>query len=154
RGILWLNKENLHFGRLKTPPDLDWMQRIGTRSFFEDSKRNIWISFVTLNSLVKYDRASEMFSEISQSANPLLKITFVFSMAEDLQGNIWLAGDGICRWNLQKQKVDTLIPYPKVSRLLLNYMNILDRDDSNNLWLSSYDNQLIQFNCSSQTMHL
>ena len=75
-------------------------------------------------------------------------------MAEDLDGNVWLAGDGLCRWNLRKQKIDTLIPYPKVSRLLLNYMYILDRDSSNNLWLSSYDNQIIQYNCTSQTMNL
>ena len=50
--------------------------------------------------------------------------------------------------------IDTLIPYPRVSRLLLNYMYILDRDSNNNLWLSSYDNQIIQFNCASRLMNL
>ena len=40
-------------------------------------------------------------------------------MAEDLEGNIWLAGDGLCRWNIKKQQVDTLIPYPRASKLLL-----------------------------------
>ena len=50
--------------------------------------------------------------------------------------------------------IDTLIPYPRVSKLLLNYMYILDRDSQNNLWLSSFDNQIIQFNCSTNTMYL
>lgn len=75
-------------------------------------------------------------------------------MAEDLQGNIWLAGDGLCRWNVKKQLVDTLIAYPRVSKLLRNYMLILDRDDKNNLWLSSYDNEIIQYNCTTNTMYL
>ena len=153
-GILWLNKKNYHCGQLKTPVQPGWMQKTNARCFFEDSKKNIWISFGKLNSLVRYNRTSQTFSEISTDSNPLLKITFVFSMAEDLQGNIWLSGDGLCRWNVKKQMVDTLIPYPKVSRLLLNYMYILDRDSLNNLWLSSFDNQIIQFNCSTGTMYL
>ena len=96
----------------------------------------------------------KLFLKSAQNGIPLLKITFVISMAEDIQGNVWLAGDGLCRWNLLKQQVDTLIPYPRVSRLLLNYMYILARDNGNNLWLSSYDNQIVQYNCTSQTMKL
>ncbi len=153
-GILWLNKKNYRCGQLKTPPQLNWMHNTNARCFFEDSKKNIWISFGKLNSLVRYDRAARSFSEISTNTNPLLKITFVFSMAEDLQGNIWISGDGLCRWDLKKQMIDTLIPYPKVSKLLLNYMYILDRDSLNNLWLSSFNNQIIQFNCTTNTMYL
>jgi len=153
-GIIWLNKNNHRYGRLNTPPNLEWMQKINSRCFFEDSKKNVWISFGKLNSLVCYNRNSHAFSDISPLNNPLLKITFIFSIAEDLQGNIWLAGDGLCRWNVKKQLVDTLIPYPRVSKLLRNYMLILDRDRNNNLWLSSYDNEIIQYNCTTNTMHL
>ncbi|HEY2349869.1 MAG TPA: two-component regulator propeller domain-containing protein, partial [Puia sp.] len=153
RGILWVDKKSYRYGRLKTGPRQDWIQQINSRCFFQDSRKNIWISFSTLNSLLRYDRATRTFTDISIS-NPLLKLTYIFSMAEDLQGNIWLAGDGLCRWNEKKQLVDTLIPYPKVSRLLLNYMNILDRDSKNNLWLSSFDNEIIQYNCFDNTMHL
>jgi ligand-binding sensor domain-containing protein len=149
-----MDKSNLHYGRLKFPPQLEWMQKMNSRCFFEDSKKNIWISFMTLNSLVRYNRATRTFSEISVNANPLLKLTYIFSIAEDLQGNIWLAGDGLCRWNVKKQIIDTLIPYPKVSKLLINYMFILDRDSRNNLWLSSFDNEIFQYNCSTNTMYL
>jgi ligand-binding sensor domain-containing protein/GAF domain-containing protein len=153
RGILWMNKKNYHYGRLRTPPQMEWIQGINSRCFFQDSKKNIWISFSTLNSLVRYDRITRNFTDISAS-NPLLKLTYIFSMAEDLQGNLWLAGDGLCRWNIKKQIVDTLIPFPKVSRLLLNYMYVLDRDGDNNLWLSSFDNEIIQYNCSTNAMYL
>jgi len=153
-GVIWLNKNNYHYGRLNTPPSLKWMQETNTRCLFKDSKGNIWMSFGELNSLVRYNRASRTFSDMSQPYNPWLRITFIFSIAEDLQGNIWLAGDGLCRWNVNKGLVDTLIPYPKVSRLIRNYMYILDRDEKNNLWLSSYDNEIIQYNCTTHTMTL
>ncbi|MEP6950008.1 MAG: histidine kinase [Ginsengibacter sp.] len=154
KGIIWLNKKNYHYGHVKTPPELNWIQNTNSRCFFEDSKKNVWISFVKLNGLVCYNRATQTFSDISPPYNPLLKITYVFSMAEDVQGNIWLAGDGLCRWNVKKKLVDTLIPYPRVSKLLLNYMLILDRDSGNNLWLSSYENEIIQYNCTTNTMYL
>ena len=153
-GIVWLNKRNYHYGRLVLPAQLNWMQDVNTLCFFEDSKKNIWVSFGNLNSLVRFDRATRTFTDLSAHNNPLLRITFVFSMAEDMQGNIWLAGDGLCRWNVKKQVVDTLIPYPTVSRLIQNYMFILDRDPRNNLWLSSFDNELIQFNCTTNKMYL
>ncbi|HEY4061020.1 MAG TPA: histidine kinase [Puia sp.] len=154
RGIVWFCKSNFHYGHLEVPPALAWTQKINTLVFFGDSRGDIWISFGDLNSVIRYQRSTRRFFDLSAPANPLLKITFVFSIAEDLQGNIWLAGDGLCRWNLKKQDIDTLIPFPKVSRLLRNYMFILDRDDKNNLWLSSYDNEIIQFNCTTKSMVL
>ncbi|HEY6900957.1 MAG TPA: two-component regulator propeller domain-containing protein, partial [Puia sp.] len=153
-GIVWLNKRNRHFGKLAVPPPLSWIQEINSTCFFEDSRSDVWISFGRLNSLVRYNRATRSFTDMSPPTNPWLRVTYVFSMAEDLQGNVWLAGDGICRWNVKKQMVDTLIPYPNVSRLLRNYMYILDRDNKNNLWLSSFDNEIIQFDCTTARMYL
>ena len=154
RGILWFCKHNYRYGRVKMPPGLAWTQNINTIAFFGDSRKDIWISFGNLNSLIRYNRATRTFSDLSPPAFPLLKITFVFSMAEDLQGNVWLAGDGLCRWNEKRQTVDTLIPYPSVSTLHRNYMFILDRDQHDNLWMSTYGNEIIQYNCTSHTMHL
>jgi ligand-binding sensor domain-containing protein/putative methionine-R-sulfoxide reductase with GAF domain len=153
-GILWFCKRNYHYGRVKMPSALDWTQHTNTIAFFRDSRKDIWISLGRLNSLIRYNRATRSFSDLSPPAFPLLKITYVFSIAEDLQGNIWLAGDGLCRWNIRKQRVDTLIPYPSVSLLRRNYMFILDRDDQDNLWMSSYGSEIIEFNCTSYRMQL
>jgi ligand-binding sensor domain-containing protein/putative methionine-R-sulfoxide reductase with GAF domain len=154
QGIVWLNKKNYHYGRIHTPAPFQWIQKEYTNRIFTDSKGNAWITVGKLNTVILFDRRSRTFLEISPLHNPLLKITYVFSMAEDLQGNIWLAGDGLCRWNVSRQVVDTLIPYPRVSKLLRNYMFILDRDANNNLWLSSFDNEIIQYNCTTNTMYL
>jgi ligand-binding sensor domain-containing protein len=153
-GLFWLNRVNYHSGRVPAPPSLQWLHQRNTLNFLQDRNRNIWFASDKLNSIVRYDRATRQFTEISDRQNPLLKITYCFSIAEDRKGNIWLAGDGLCRWNPGKQIIDTLIPYPSVGKALRNYMQILDCDKENNLWIYSYDNGIIQFNCDNGRMYL
>jgi ligand-binding sensor domain-containing protein len=152
RGIAWLNKNDFSTGMVRKPGQPEWMNETKTRNFLEDSQGNIWLSFGELNSLLVFNRKENRFIDLSKS--PLLRITFCFSMAQDKRGNMWLAGDGLCRWNTNKKMIDTLIPYPSVSKTLFNYMQILDRDEDNNLWIASHDNEIIQYNCTDNRMYL
>jgi len=152
KGILWFNKKNHTHGRLNVPGQPAWFYNTKTRSFLKDSEGDLWLSFGILNSLVLFKRAEHRFYDLTQS--PLLKITFCFSMEEDKNGNVWIAGDGLCRWNRKKNKIDTLIPYPTVIKTVTNYMRLLDCDNENNLWLASYDNEIIQYNCNENKMYL
>jgi hypothetical protein len=152
KGILWFSLNRYTSGRLNLPGQPGWMYRTRTRNYLEDSEGNVWLSFGGLNSVLLFDRAHYRFQDLSGS--PLLKITFCFSMAEDRKGNVWLAGDGLCRWNRSKKAFDTLIPYPSVSKSLFNYMQVLDCDENNNLWISGFDNEIIQYDCNRNRMHL
>lgn len=152
RGIVWLNKKDLSYGRLiNIRGEPDWMNEDRCRSFLEDSRGDVWLSFGRPNSVLVFSRQQYQFSQIE---SPLLKITFCFSMCEDKQGNIWLAGDGLCRWNLKKNMIDTLIPYPTLNRLPHPYMQLFDVDENNNLWLSSIQNEIIQYDLSKNKMQL
>lgn len=152
KGILWFNKRNHSHGRLNIPGQPAWFYDTKTRSFLKDSEGDLWLSFGVLNSLLLYKRSENKF--IDFTASPLLKITFCFSMEEDKKGNVWIAGDGLCRWNRKKNKIDTLIPYPTVIKTVTNYMRLLDCDNENNLWLASYDNEIIQYNTNENKMYL
>lgn len=152
RGILWLNEKNNSHGQLNMPGQPVWMYRTKTRNYFEDSQGDLWLSFGELNSLLLFKRSEHRFYDLSKS--PLLKITFCFSMLEDKNKNIWIAGDGLCRWNRKKNMIDTLIPYPTVSKSLVNYMQLLDCDNENNVWLTSYDNEILQYDCTNDKMYL
>jgi hypothetical protein len=153
-GILWFNTANCHSGRVAVPAELAWIDEINSISMIEDARKNIWISFGKLNSVVYYSRDTRQFTDISGPKNPLLKITYCFSMAKDRQGNVWFAGDGLCRWNAAKQRVDTQIVYPSVARTLNSYIVILDIDGQNNLWLYSWNNGIIQYDCTHNKMYL
>lgn len=153
-GIVWLNKKDHHFAKLIAAHDPNESIDRSFNNYFEDSQGNIWLNCTGLNNVMIYKKNERRFERLSAIDNPLFKITFCFSIGEDKQGNIWLAGDGLCRWNASKKYIDTLIPYSKVSSALFNYMQILDLDTNNNLWLASYDNEIIQFNCTTGQMNL
>jgi ligand-binding sensor domain-containing protein len=152
RGVLWLHLNNYSFGRLNVPGQPHWMYRTRTRTYLKDSEGNIWLSFGEINSLVMFDRSRYQFFDFTKA--PLLRITFCFTMAEDKNHNVWFAGDGLSRWNRRTNQIDTLIPYPPVNQSLFNYMLLLDCDDSNNLWISSFDNEILQYNINQNRMYL
>ncbi|WP_162852552.1 sensor histidine kinase [Dinghuibacter silviterrae] len=152
-GLFWLNLRDYRCGRVPLPPGLAWTHHENCLAILEDSRGIIWITFRKFNSLIHFDRSTREWGEVPLRENPLLRITFCISMAEDLQGNIWLAGDGLCRWNRTKGRVDTLIPYPPGMRLK-NFMMIFDRDRDNHLWLLSPSNGIVRFNCTDGRMVL
>jgi len=152
RGVLWLNTDNYSNGKLNIPGQPDWMYRSRTRNYLKDSQGDVWLSFGELNSLLLFDHKEYKFHDLSKSL--LLKITFCFSMIEDKNKNVWIAGDGLCRWNRMKNKIDSLIPFPGVTTSLFNYMQILDCDKNNNLWLASFDNEILQYDCNNNKMYL
>lgn len=150
-GIFWLDRKTYHTGRVVVGRDVGWIDHNNCLAMIACRDGTIWMSFSKLNSVVWYRRAERRFTEIRAEENPLLRITFVFSMAEDTAGNVWLAGDGLCRWNRTKRIVDTLIPY---TVRLRSYMFILDRDEHNMLWLYSGDNGVFRYNCTTNRMQL
>jgi ligand-binding sensor domain-containing protein len=144
-GLYWLDKHDFSSGMVETPPELRVIKDGIATCFAEDRQGRIWMSFVGLNKVECYDRRSRTWSEVSAEKQPLMRITFCFSITEDKDGNMWFGGDGICRWNARKQAIDTLIPYARVGSVLRNYVSLLDCDAKDNLWLYSPDNGILRF---------
>jgi ligand-binding sensor domain-containing protein/two-component sensor histidine kinase len=153
-GYLWLNTSNYRFGRLHIPHELQWMNEYNPLCITEDRFNNVWMGFGRANSVVRYNRNTRTFTDISGPKNPLLRITFCFSMEQDLQGNMWFAGDGLCRWSAAKQKIDTLILYPSAARSRNTYIYILGIDSLNSLWLTSLNNGIIEYKIPQNKMYL
>ncbi len=144
KGIIWLNTNNFTYGRPKIQTvQLSWIGNERCRAGFIDSRKNIWLSFGRLNSVVLYNRLEQNFEEIK---GPALRITFCFAIKEDMVGNIWMAGDGLCRWNRQKQAVDTFLYFRSPANPRLHFFEILAADSIGNLWIYS-GNEIIQYNC-------
>ncbi len=151
-GLVWMNKHNFTSGRVATT--LSRLQHSNGLTFSEDHSGHIWLSFGGLNKVQRYDRATRQFTELTNQQYPRMRITHCFTMSEDKDGNMWMAGDGVCRWNWQRNDIDTLIPFPRVSPLLRNYMSLIGSDDGGNLWLYSVDNGILRFNYHSGQMTL
>jgi hypothetical protein len=153
QGILWLDTRNFQSGRVVLSPELDWGNKKNPICMLDDGKGNVWISYGKINTILRYNRATRRFTDIS-SSNSHLALTYCFNMEKDKAGNVWFAGDGLCRWNAAKQKIDTLILYPSVGGSLTSYLGILGMDSAGSLWLFSYNNGIIEYRLDENKMML
>lgn len=104
-GLAWLHMQDFSSGQIEIDKTKD------SRSIyllFADKKRNVWIPVYKTNTIYYYDRNARTFTTIDSKSYPIFK-TNVTSVAEDKEGNIWIAGDAIVRWNSKTKKIDTLI---------------------------------------------
>ncbi len=107
-GLQWIHNSNFTTGRVfsSSIPIIS-----NSPVLFIDRKKNIWIGTESINKIYKYNRSTNELYEINATSNPLFNINMAHHIAEDKQGNIWLGGDAIARWNVKLSKIDTLIQY-------------------------------------------
>lgn len=115
--------------------------------YFRDSRGDLWFPNNETNVMVRYSAALRQFSLYNNDReDKLLNINQAFGIAEDRYGNIWLSGDGLCRWNRQLQRCDTLIKYFNAVNSFKNAMCVSLTDNADNLWFHIADNGIMKFN--------
>lgn len=104
---MWVNSKNLTTG----PLSITWADSsIKTIDvLFKDSRNNVYLKEDKKN-VFYYRRSGErVFNELDYRQY-LSGIGFdISSMAEDPEGNIWFAGQGLMRYNYKSQKFDLLL---------------------------------------------
>lgn len=145
-GLRWLHIPSLRSGSF---PDSvqSLLRNIDLYGYFRDSRGDLWFSNNETNMMVRYHASSRRFSIYNADGrDKLLNINQAFGITEDRYGNIWLAGDGLCRWNRQLERCDTLIKYFKAVNSFKNAMCVSLSDHANNLWFHIADNGIMKFN--------
>lgn len=119
---------------------LDW-----TSDLFKDSRGDIWISS---SNIYRYRPNEKKFTIIPfNQSMPSLPV----ATAEDRNGNIWMAGHGIIRFNISTNAFDEKIdsfPYIKMPDKQVGPLAI---DSQNNIWFGSANNGLIAYNIDRKT---
>lgn len=108
-GLNWLNIVNYTHGTIELPKEENDIPYIVF--LYKDSKKNIWILRNAINTIYFYNFQQNKIRKININEYPIFKTNLINSVAEDKEGNIWIAGDAIARWNTKNQKIDTLIEY-------------------------------------------
>ncbi len=118
----------------------DWVN-----DFFTDSRHQLWISAYNL---YRYHFTSRQFSMIPLS-KPIPSVPV--AIREDREGNIWVAGQGISRYNTATRSFDYRIdsfPYISFPDKRTTAMEI---DKQDNIWFGATNNGLIRYNIGSKT---
>lgn len=150
-GLMWLHTGNYSRGYIESGGLSDKYTVIKT--LFMDTKKNRWIGVNYLNNIVHYNAATRSFSRINENNNPLLKINQINSFAEDKDGNVWIGGDAIARWNSRKQQVDTLIEYLSTQENKKRAFGVMS-DENGDIWTTAFDDGVAKLTGTGAARHL
>ncbi len=134
--LLWLNTKNYSYGTLFLQGLFDSSKTFV--SLFSDQKNNIWIGSNAINSVIYYNKQTKKIDSITDTKNQLFKINMINSFAEDINGNIWMGGDAIARWNSGLKKIDTLIEHLSTQRNRKRGYIVMN-DSSGRIWTTVND---------------
>jgi ligand-binding sensor domain-containing protein/two-component sensor histidine kinase len=119
---------------------------------FRDSHNNAWIGLGFGHGVLRYDSATKRITEFYPGeSDTSFRLRYPFNITEDTWGNIWFihAGQGLTRWNYQKQTFDTLITsFDKEGIHYYDFLSV-DADGEGNLWLGLVDHGLMKWNIKS-----
>ena len=147
-GLVLLNTNNYHFSRInypglppaanEVPIPVNYVDRHGTR----------WIGLGNTNGVLAFYPETKTWKHFSpQEKGSVFKLRYPTQVAEDDKGNIWMMhkGEGLTRWNYQKQTFDTLIRrFDGISADESDF-NCLASDDKGNLWIYLYNHGIIRW---------
>lgn len=129
--------------RLLTPPR--WGPGLWASDLCKDSRGKIWIS---TDQIYRYDPVAHYF-DLIPSFDRLLSQPM--AIREDRDGNMWMAGHGLARYNTFLNKYDIYLdsfPYIKMPDKQVNSIEI---DKTNTIWFNSNNNGLIAYCIDKKT---
>lgn len=157
RGYIWIATDNgltrydgynaTNFSRSSESPSL--LSNL-VLSVAEDSKHNLWVG--TSAGIQKFNRFSEKFETPRQNYPGIPEFTYVNSIIEDSNGNIWFTtsrsglvcfpgGDGVPRWF-----------HTTNSGIASDKTTVVFEDKFGNIWVGTNDNGITLYNPVNHTM--
>jgi ligand-binding sensor domain-containing protein len=118
---------------------------------YKDSRSNIWIT--TNNNSKEYLLAAgaHHFTRLDYHTGVFKKLLVPIDIKEDLNGNIWISGHGICRLNKVTGKPDLYLDsFPRI-RFPRREVTAMAFDQNNVLWAGIHNNGLAAYDISKRT---
>jgi ligand-binding sensor domain-containing protein len=109
KGIMWYNCTNGNFNKLAIPA-LKMLDTATVTLSYKDSHGLLWLQGNWGSGVFLYNPADHSVKRYRVDDKryylPIPQANFI---TEDKQSNVWLAGQGLTRWDRRKQQFDTLI---------------------------------------------
>jgi putative methionine-R-sulfoxide reductase with GAF domain/sugar lactone lactonase YvrE len=142
--ILLFNEKKQTFRKIDPPR---WGDGIWTSDLLNDSKKQIWISAYFS---YRYNPVDGRFNYIK--THPQL-LSVPSCMAEDRNGNIWMAGHGLARYNVLSDSFDLYLDSFPFIKMPDKQVHTLVIDAQNSIWFNSNNNGLISYNIDNGKYH-
>ena len=117
---------------------------------FKDSYNRIYFTKIRVDTLYYKNPSDNFFSAMQMPE--LQKIITPLQITEDNEGNIWLAGHGLLRFNSQRNKIDLhLDSFPFIKRSTKEISSNIVFDKSGRMYFGILGNGLIIYNIKENT---
>jgi ligand-binding sensor domain-containing protein len=155
-GILWFDTKTRHYGDAISglrdiPPAL--LNKIKYKTL--DAKRMLlsaagkdgyaWMTSVLHGVVARYAIASRKLSVFTPDTKPAIPFRKVKQAVYDSDGDVWITGHSLARWNSGRQVFDTLINVYGGPRKFNSNILAVSAGDSGNLWLHNEENGLLEY---------
>jgi len=147
-GIYWLNTTHLNSGRLINEP-----REIFPAILFHEGEGTWWLGLNTINHIIRFNLYNRTFDSITGNTHPNLKVNRPNSFAMDKQGNTWIGGDAIVRWNPVKKNIDTIIEQLPGQRNRKKGFHVMG-DAGGEIWVMVNDDGYARITGSSAPAHI
>jgi len=140
-GLMWLDTKTLKYGRVLE----NYFTSHATSLLKDTGNRRMWVIEFFNGRLSCFDMNSSTWQHYSMSFSPGLPFKKIKRLTQDSEGNIWLAGHGLCRFNLKTRKFDRI--HYKYGGMRDFDENIIDisADKHGNLWFYTPDNGMFRY---------
>jgi hypothetical protein len=149
-GLMWFHTTNYTSGNVFSADETNIE---GSPLLFMDSKKNIWMGTSMVNRVYKYNAINKSLFVIEARDNPLFKVNVANTIAEDTEGNIWLGGDAIARWNSKTSRVDSLVQHLPSQRSWKKGYSLMG-DSRQNVWTFVNDDGIARITGSGLPEHV
>lgn len=141
-GLLWYDTQSSRYGKVPLPATvtkpLNTLTAPGKDGY-------AWICSLLNGELVRYHIATRSFKVFNSTTKPAIPFEKVKSMVYDSNGDLWLGGLSLARWNSRKEQFDTLITVYGGANKFNNDIIQLTADTKGSLWMHNAENGLLEY---------
>lgn len=145
-GTLWLNTKNYRYGSFASSTAGGKFFGLANIKFSPpDASGWAWMFPIHGSQAGRYNIYTRQLIIYDKNSQPALPISDVKHFIRDTKGGTWLGGKGLCRFNEQLTRFDTVITvFAGSNRYSINVAN-LGADIQSGIWIQTAQNDLIRY---------
>jgi len=143
-GILWYDVKSGKYGKAVDEKKNGWARDFHA-VLSKPHNGYAWMLSFLDGKVVRYHLASRTFTLFTSGTIPALPFDKIKNFAFDSDGDLWVGGHALARWNQRQQKFDTLIKVYGGTNKFNENIVALAADDQGSLWIHNADNGLLEY---------
>lgn len=149
-GLLWLDVKTFKYGKITGVSGLP--EQSGELNVLSPIDKNgyAWLCSFLGGVAARYQPATRTFQFFTTKTKPAIPFTRIKQIVYDADGNVWLSGHSLARWNSQKQIFDTVMSVYGGAKKFYDNILVIRADKNGSLWLHNAENGLLQYDINKK----